>query len=156
MDGDVVSVERVIPAPPERIFELISDAGKHPVIDGSGTLVNAKPGAPQRLTLGSTFGMAMKAGIRYSMVNEVIEYEENKRIAWQARPSGAMARIVGGRIWRYELEPADGGTRVRESWDVSRDKQRFLLKRGPIPRHTRESIEKTLEKIEQLVTSDPA
>ena len=30
----------------------------------------------------------------------------------------ALGGLVGGRIWRYELSPADGGTLVRETWDV--------------------------------------
>ena len=27
-----------------------------------------------------------------------------------------MGGLVGGRIWRYELSPTDGGTLVRETW----------------------------------------
>src|SRR6266550_9323189 len=73
MKGDVVTVERVIPAPAEAIFDLVADAGKHPMIDGSGTVKEAKPGAPQRLVLESEFGMSMKVGVAYSLVNTVIE-----------------------------------------------------------------------------------
>ncbi|MDQ1706729.1 MAG: hypothetical protein QOF18_3095, partial [Frankiaceae bacterium] len=32
----VESVERIIPAPPERIFQLIADPRRHKDIDGSG------------------------------------------------------------------------------------------------------------------------
>ena len=80
MDGDVVTVERVIPAPPAAIFDLLADAAKHPLIDGSGTVKQAKAGSPQRLSPGATFGMSMKVGIPYSMVNTVIEFEPNRRI----------------------------------------------------------------------------
>ena len=31
------------------------------------------------------------------------------------------AKLGGGRIWRYELEPVDGGTLVRETWDISQE-----------------------------------
>ncbi|MER3453374.1 MAG: dimethyladenosine transferase [Acidimicrobiia bacterium] len=151
MEGDIVSVERVIKAPPEKIFEIIADASRHPEIDGSGTVRAAKPGAPQRLFPGATFGMSMKMGIPYSMVNTVVEYEENRRIAWQARPPGLLGRIVGGRIWRYELEPVEGGTLVRESWDISQDRQRALLKRTKLPEQTRRNMERTLENIARLV-----
>ena len=34
----------------------------------------------------STFGMSMKMGLPYSMTSEVIEFEENRRIAWQTKP----------------------------------------------------------------------
>ena len=80
---------------------------------------DAKEGS-QRLALGSTFGMSMKMGIPYSMVSTVVEFDENRRIAWQTRgPGDRQAR--GGRIWRYELEPVDGGTLVRESWDITQE-----------------------------------
>lgn len=152
MQGNVVTVERVIPAPPEAIFGLLSDAAKHPLIDGSGTVKAAKADAPQRLSLGSSFGMSMKLGIGYSMVSRVIEFDLNSRIAWQSRPPGALGRLAGGRIWRYELEPVDGGTRVRESWDLSEDRQRALLRLGRLPERTRQNMEKTLERIEELLT----
>ncbi|HMK63176.1 MAG TPA: SRPBCC family protein [Acidimicrobiales bacterium] len=153
MSGDVVSVERMIHAPPEAIFALVADSSRHPDIDGSGSVIELKPDAPHKLTQGSVFGMGMKLGIRYSMVNTVVEYEENRRIAWKAEPPpGLMARLSGGRIWRYELEPTDSGTRVRESWDISQDKQRAMLRivaAGQVKR----SMEKTLERIEQLTAS---
>jgi uncharacterized protein YndB with AHSA1/START domain len=152
MEGDVLSVERVIPAPPGAIFELVADASKHPLIDGSGTVVEAT-GAPERLSQGAEFGMSMKAGIGYSMVNTVIEFEQDRRIAWQAKPKGFAGRFTGGRIWRYELDPVEGGTLVRESWDLSQDHQRIFLKLGPLPGRTRENMEKTLAKIEELVTA---
>jgi len=153
MNGNVVSVERTIPAPPEKIFDLVANASKHPSIDGSGTVKQGKEGSDQRLSLGSTFGMSMRLGIAYSMVNTVVEFEEGRRIAWQARPPGVMGKFTAGRIWRYELEPVEGGTRVVESWDISEDHQRRLLRLGPVPTKTRANMEKTLERIEQLVTT---
>jgi uncharacterized protein YndB with AHSA1/START domain len=153
MEGNVVSVERVIPAPPETIFDLITDASRHRDFDGSGTVRQVKAGCPERLTAGSTFGMSMHLGIGYSMTNTVIEFEPNRRIAWQTKPGGFFGKIVAGRIWRYELEPVDGGTRVRESWDISEDHQRPLLKLGGMPEKTRSSMEKTLERIEELTAS---
>jgi uncharacterized protein YndB with AHSA1/START domain len=151
MDGSVISVERVIDAPADPIFDLVADAAHHPEIDGSGTVRRAK-GPSRRLALGSTFGMAMRLGVPYSMVSTVIELDENRRIAWQTRPPGFPGRFIGGRIWRYELEPVVGGTLVRETWDISQDHQRALLRLGPTPRRTTEGMTKTLERIESIVT----
>jgi uncharacterized protein YndB with AHSA1/START domain len=149
---DVVTVERVIPAPPEAIFDLIADPTRHQEIDGSGTVRDAK-GEPQRLELGSRFGMSMKMGLPYSMVSTVVEYEENRRLAWQTRGPGPLGQHVAGRIWRYELEPVDGGTRVRESWDI---RSEAAISR-PIVRlaagKTETNMAKTLERIEQVVTA---
>jgi uncharacterized protein YndB with AHSA1/START domain len=153
MDGDVVTVEKVIPAPADAIFTLLADPTRHPDIDGSGAVKQAKADAPQRLALGSKFGMSMRLGIPYSMENTVIEFEDNRRIAWQARPPGFIGRFSAGRIWRYELEPVEGGTRVKESWDLSEDKQRMLLRLGGLPDKTRHNMEKTLERIEELTSA---
>ena len=147
---DVVTVERVIPAPAEKIFDLLADPARHCDIDGSGTVRQAKAGS-ERLALGSKFGMSMKLGIPYSMESTVIEFEEGRRIAWQTWPPIGKA-LAGGRIWRYELEPVDGGTRVRETWDVSQEKglAKPFVKMGGAADKTRKSMEQTLENIERL------
>lgn len=149
--NDVVTVERVIPAPPEAIFALLSDARRHHDIDGSGTVVAAK-GDPEPLQLGSTFGMSMKMGLPYSMVSTVVEFEPNRRIAWQTRGPTPIGKYIAGRIWRYEIEPVDGGSRVRESWDISKESAltRPLVRRGAD--HTRKNMEATLARIEELTT----
>ena len=155
MDGDTVSVERVINAPASAIFALLADAGKHAVLDGSGT-VDHTTAESIPLSLGSTFSMKMKGRpetffLPYTMHNAVIEFEQDHRIAWQ--PTALMG-LVGGRIWRYELAPAEGGgTLVRETWDVSVDKQKPLLKMGSMPRQVKEGMTATLERIASLLES---
>jgi uncharacterized protein YndB with AHSA1/START domain len=156
----VETVERVIPAPPERIFELVANPRRHKDIDGSGTVRDATElpdvALPEKLALGAKFGMHMEFGAEYDMVNTIIEYDENRRIAWQARPgSGRRWRTMffGGRIWRYELEPVEGGqrTRVRESWDITQEKNKRIV--WPYRHKTRKNMERTLERIEELVST---
>lgn len=147
MDSDTVSVERVIDASPARIFALLADAGKHQSFDGSGTVKGTKQDS-RPLGLGATFGMSMKLGVAYKTVNTVIEYGQDARIARQTKGLGGL---VGGRIWRYELTPTDNGTLVRETWDVSQDKQAFFLKRTSIPAATKKNMTKTLDRIAQVV-----
>ncbi len=153
-DEFLTSVERVIPAPPQKIFDLLSDPSRHPEIDGSGSVRAAKRG-PQPLVLGSTFTMSMRLGVPYSTVSEVVECEPDRRIAWQTYSTIKwLARFGGGRIWRYELEPVDGGTLVRETWDTHE---------GPAGRRTTvkprtcdymiANMEKTLIRIEELTAS---
>jgi Polyketide cyclase / dehydrase and lipid transport len=105
-----VSVERVIAAPPGKIFDVLADPSEHPVIDGSGTVKDTRGDQPARLSLGAKFGMSMRLGIPYVIKNTVVEFEEGRLIAW---------RHFGGHRWRYELEPVDGGTKVRETYDWS-------------------------------------
>ena len=152
--ADVVTVERFIAAPPEAIFELIAHPARHREIDGSGTVRDAKgDGRGEKVSMGSTFGMSMKMGIGYSMVSTIIEYEENRRLAWQTRGPGPVGKLVGGRIWRYELEPADGGTLVKESWDISQESPITKIAVKGLADRTATNMAKTLERIEEVVTA---
>lgn len=147
--NDVLTVERVISAPASEIFDLLADPARHRDIDGSGTVRDAKGGS-ERLHLGSKFGMSMKAGIPYSMISEVVEFEEDRLIAWQTKPPvRLMQPFIGGRIWRYELQPVEGGTRVRESWDLTHERVKATVR--PMRNKTKRGMEKTLARIEELL-----
>jgi uncharacterized protein YndB with AHSA1/START domain len=153
MSQDVVSVERVIPAPPEQIFAVLADPHRHQDFDGSGTVRAAKD-VPDKLVLGSTFGMSMRLGVPYSMVSTVVEYDENRRLAWQTLPPYPLVgRLTGGRIWRYELEPVEGGTKVTESWDITHE---GVLSKPAVrmaAETTRKNMAATLERLERLLCS---
>ena len=58
---------------------------------------------------------------------------------------------MGGRIWRYELSPTDGGTLVRETWDISKDRQRAWLKTSGMAKQTAQAMRKTLDRITELL-----
>ena len=152
MQGDTVSVERVIKAPAREIFALLADAGRHASFDGSGTVDHsAKDSIP--LESGTKFSMRMRGRpetlfMPYTMSNKVIEFEPDRRIAWQTTTFGG---VVGGRIWRYELTPTQDGTLVRETWDVSKDRQRPMLKIGSMPRQAEDGMRATLARIAALL-----
>ncbi len=138
----IVSVSKVIPAPPEKIFDLLANPEGHVKIDGSGSLISVKSN-PERLHLGSKFSMRLKVGVKYSITNTVVEFEENRRIAWHH---------FGHLIWRYELEPVEGGTKVTESFDYSHPfgampgiKKRAL--------QNEQNMAATLERIAELVSA---
>jgi hypothetical protein len=154
MKGYVLTVERTIAASPEAIFGVLSQVGRHSSIDGSGMLQGAASEIDEPLTLGSTFRMDMKmVGLRYQTESRVVEFEADRRIAWKTGPSGTLGRYVAGRVWRYDLEPVDGGTLVRESWDITADHQRVLLKLGGIySGKTERDMERTLARLDSVVT----
>ena len=79
-----------------------------------------------------------------------MEYENDRRIAWKTT---AMGGLIGGRIWRYELSPTDGGTLVRETWDVSQDKQKRMITSGSMPQQAANGMTATLERIAKLLES---
>lgn len=152
MQGNTVSVERLIKAPAREIFALLADAGRHSSFDGSGTVDHATAQSIP-LELGTKFSMRMRGRpetlfMPYTMSNKVVEFEPDRRIAWQPTSFGGL---VGGRIWRYELTPTEDGTLVRETWDVSKDRQRRYLKMGSMPRQAEDGMTATLARIAALV-----
>ena len=138
MEARRISVTRVVDAPPERVFDVLADPAAHPLIDGSGTVKETKAPSGTRLALGSRFGMAMKLGVPYAIVNEVVEFEEGRLIAW---------RHFGGHRWRFELEPVDGGTAVTETFDWSTSRSPIALEVMRVPARNKRSIEATLERL---------
>lgn len=144
MADRVISVSRDIQAPPERIFDLLADPARHGEIDGSGMVQNQRDGG-HRLTLGAKFGMDMKMGpLPYRISNTVVEYEENRLIAWAH---------FGGHRWRYRLEPIDGGTRVTEEFDWSTSKFPKAIEIAGYPKKHVGNIERTLERLAKVVGS---
>ena len=141
-----ISVSRVIAAPPQRIFDLLADPKMHPVIDGGGTVRSPRGDNPARLELGAKFGMNMKLSVPYPILNTVVEFEEGRRIAW-CHPAR--------NIWRYELEPVDGGTKVTESFDPTgaRPGVGTFVRAFGFQKRNKAGMEKTLERIEQHLTS---
>ncbi len=133
-----VTVERLIPAPAQRIFDVLADPALHPVIDGSGSLRQPRDDAPARLAPGASFGMSMRIGVNYKITNTVVEFEEGRRLAW---------RHLGRQVWRYELEPVEGGTLVRETFDYTDALSPLALRLVGFPSRNRRAMERTLERL---------
>jgi uncharacterized protein YndB with AHSA1/START domain len=153
-DGDRLSLERLIPVSPERIFDLLADPSRHHEIDGSGAVRQLRSG-PQRLTLGANFVMSMKMGIAYSTVSTVVDFEENRRIAWQTFSTITwIARWGGGRIWSYDLQPEQGGTLVHETWDIGQEAPRAKrnLEKDRTRHYMTRAMQRTLLHLEEAVT----
>ena len=140
----VVSVSRIIAADPDVIFDLLADPARHHVIDGSGTVVSGQDDNPDRLALGERFGMKMRLGVPYRITNEVVEFVENQVIAW---------RHFGHHIWRYELEQAEGGTRVTESFDWGSARFPPVYEWVGYPERHRKNMEATLARLDEHLTA---
>ena len=138
-----VSVTRFIAATPEAILDVLADPAKHPIIDGSGSLKKVK-GNPGRLELGSRFSMGMKIIFNYSIKNTVVEFEEGRRIGW---------RHFGRHIWRYTLEPVEGGTEVTETFDWAPAISTGMIERQGYPTKHPIDMAKTLERLDTYVTT---
>lgn len=146
MSSRIVSATAVIPAPADAIFAILADPRQHTRIDGSGTVKGIVSG-PDRLGPGATFGMNMKQGAPYKITSRVTEFEEGRLLAWQ-HPVG--------HVWRYVLEPVDGGTRVTESFDYSTvgPVRAAFLGLGGFPKRNQKGIEQTLVRLAEATKVD--
>jgi uncharacterized protein YndB with AHSA1/START domain len=137
-----VTRDIVVDAPPSVVFDVLADPRQHGRFDGSGTVRSAVTG-PTRLALGDRFGMSMRLGVPYTISNEVVEFDPDRRIAW---------RHVGHHRWRYELEPVgEGATKVSETFDWSTSRAPRLLELIGYPATNARSIEATLPRLKAYV-----
>ena len=88
--------------------------------------------------MGDKFSMDMKRGVPYRIANTVVEFEENRRIAWAH---------FGKHRWRYELTPKDGGTEVTETFDWSTSKMAKVIELLGFPVKHPPAMVKTLERL---------
>lgn len=144
-----VSASIEIAAPAAVIFDILADPRRHRAIDGSSMIRRCIDG-PDRLELGSEFGMAMRLwGIPYRVRNRVVEFERDRLIAW---------RHFEPQHWRFELVPTDSGTHVTETFDYSywSPAGRVLLTLMGWPRRNRLAIAQTLELLAKAATTAAA
>ncbi len=139
----IKSARIVINASAEKIFAILANPHRHKEIDGSSTIQENISG-PDKLILGSKFGMKMHLGVDYRILNTVVEYKENSLIGW---------RHVGRWIWRYELmNLGPQMTQVTETFDASRApliSKAWLSLRKAYP-FTQRAVAKTLVQLKSI------
>jgi uncharacterized protein YndB with AHSA1/START domain len=138
--GRTVSASTVVAAPPEEVFALLANPHRHHEFDGSGTVRGAVSG-PQRLALGDRFGIDMKITLPYRITNRVVEFEPDRRIGWCH-----FAKA----IWRYELAPEAGGTRITETFDYGPSPVARVIELIKAPERNARSIRATLRRLETI------
>ena len=83
----------------------------------------------------------MEIGIKYRITNTVVEFEENKLIAW---------RHLGRWIWRYELKEISATqTVVIESFDGTKTPLNLWLKVRKAYPYTQKAVAKTLVRLKE-------
>lgn len=144
-ESRIVSAERIIHAAPATIFELIADPSLQPSWDGNDNLAEAAPGQRVR-AIGDVFVTTVTNGT--GRENEIVEFEEGRRIAWRTAPIGEPQP---GQLWRWELSPAAEGTLVRHTYDWTRltDEKRMERARWTTAERLMASIDRLAERAER-------
>ena len=88
--------------------------------------------------------MKMRFGIPYDIRNTVVEFEEDRLIAWQH---------FGRHRWRYELEPGEKATLVIETFDWSTSAIPLAIELMRYPKSHPAAMARTLERLEAVVTA---
>lgn len=150
MSENRLSASRVIDAPADAIFDVLSLPSRHQQIDGSGTVVS---GDDQRIQqVGQVFVMNMNGehmGGDYVMENTVSGYDENKLLAWRPKPQGAE---LEGWEWIWELEAqGPGATLVTEtySWEHATPEAKKAVS---FPLFAEGALEHSLERLAAAVS----
>ncbi|MBK4119766.1 uncharacterized protein YndB with AHSA1/START domain [Kocuria rhizophila] len=151
MSEKSITVSRVIDAPAEEIFEVLTLPAKHPSLDASGTVVS---GTDQRIqNVGDVFVMNMHAemmGGDYKTENHVTGLDPNKLIAWKPCPEGTTVEDNGWE-WVYELQPegSDSTTvTLTYSWEHANPK---VTKKISFPLFGEKVLEESLERLASTV-----
>ncbi|MFG2135462.1 SRPBCC family protein [Streptomyces sp. NPDC048650] len=149
-----IAVGRDIAATPQQLFAVLRNPARHAELDGSGML-RGRPDGPSPLGPGDRFSMGMRQGrIAYRSVNVVVEYEQDRLIAWETWGEFRGRRFVGGQRWRYELTAGDGAgtTRVTHTYDWSRARlPRLVVELPGYPKRMAPAMAATLERLDAAV-----
>lgn len=148
--------ERIIHASPAQVFSLLSDPSRHHLTEPTDWVRGSLEAAPAPLTeVGQVFGIEMfhlDAGGRYEMHNLVTALEPDRVIACepsQYSPQGVLEG--GGWFWRYDLEQATGGTRVRLTYDWAATPPELAAEIGGLPSVGTDHLEHSLEGLARAV-----
>lgn len=155
------SVELVVAAAPDDVYAVVSDVTR--IGERSPECHTARwlPGTPAG-SVGAVFRGSNRAGwaARWSRRCEVVAAEPGRTFAFRTLPERLDVSRRDSTTWRYDLEPVDGGTLVRHSYEIT------LLPLPPMralygvlmPHHRdmRPQMQANLEALRDMFTGAPA
>ncbi len=122
MSSERFEVDRIIPAEPLAIFDILRSPQGHVAIDSTGMLMWAE-GVPATQA-GDTFLVHMdRDSLRdfpldlYDVTVSFTRFEQGRAIEWTILTDFLDPPL--GHVYGYELEPSDGGTKVTSYYDWS-------------------------------------
>jgi uncharacterized protein YndB with AHSA1/START domain len=97
----------VIDRPPDEVFDFLADGTNDPKFSPRVVEIEQVTDGPVRA--GTVFRSTVKdAGMKTQREFEITEFERPSRIRWAERSKNLVTAKAGG----YDLEPAEGGTRL--------------------------------------------
>ena len=149
------SREVMIKAPPEAVFNIVSDLTRHQALAGSGEVVTIR-----KLTEGPTgLGSMIEADesihlgdqhMEFTAQSVVVSYNPPNTLSWIPVPPMPIRRIQ----WWYHLSPEGQGTKVVTEVEVDLGEARAMMGGTEMYQNTRgadvaRGMEKTLENLKK-------
>ena len=122
MSSERIEVDRIIPADPEAIFDILRSPQGHVSIDSTGMLMWAEgdPATAARGHVRRPHGPGRPTGLSarlYDVTVSFTRFEQDRAIEWTILTDFLDPPI--GHVYGYHLEPTDGGTKVTSYYDWS-------------------------------------
>jgi len=159
-DKPTVEVRTWIDAPPVRVWRLVSDVTLMPAMSSELRSVEWLDGA-SRAALGARFiGHSKHEALgEWSTISHVVEFEPERVFGWAVGDPADP-----GALWRFRLEPKDGGTQLSEWMQLGPARSGLSLAIDRMPdkeqkivfvrmREFERNITATLERLKQAAES---
>ena len=145
---------RTIAAPPNEIFAVLADPGRHQNTEPGDWVREAVDTAPITGT-GQIFSMNMyltEAGGDYVTHNLVNVFDMDRAIGWMpGMLDDAGNHAPGGWFWRYDLAPSGDGAVVTLTYDWSATPQAFRDRVGKMPLFSEDYLAASLARLERSI-----
>lgn len=114
------AVERVVAAPPEAVYDIVSDVASVGSRSNECRTAHWLAGF-DGAAVGARFRGRNRHGLaRWSRVCEVVEAEPGRAFAFRTVPERRDPSRNDSTLWRYDLTEVDGGTLVRHSYEITK------------------------------------
>jgi hypothetical protein len=154
------SVDLVVAADPHTVYGVVADVTRigerSPECRSARWLPGAAAGTP-----GAVFRGSNRAGwaARWSRRCQVVAADRGRSFAFRTLPERLDMSRRDSTTWRYDLEPVDGGTRVRHSYEITslpvQPIRAFYGLLMPHHRDMRPHMRANLEALREMFAGDP-
>lgn len=157
IEGTTLTVGRLVHAPAEKIFAVLSDPSQHGELDPKGLNRAPVADAPEKITgVGQAFTLNMFAesqGGDYRITNNITKFEEDVVIGWKPQSEGFDKPF--GHQWTWELEPEDDeSTYVTLTYDWDDITNEKFLANSKFPLFPLDSFKASVAALAALVEED--
>lgn len=100
-----IVTEVFIPAKPDEIWQVLTDAESHPEWNTQMISINGRlaPGERPRIRVNAPIGKTFSFGFK----GKIVSFDKGRRLAWE----GGIPGVLNGQHY-WELMPEENGTRV--------------------------------------------